>query len=203
MAITRPKMQNNVSPLLAAQWYSEKIKSETLALKDRINKIQDYPENWVNRDKCDVIDETLRKQYFLGCQTPLGLFYREKCIHKVMSTLPKTNIKNLFTYTFEHVIPVAFLRNQILSYSELKTENIVMAYLSPVALITKSSCENIDDVDINHCPEFPFKRYIKFGIQTVSHDGFDVNENWSIHNHWELLSQEQEFKEVLDYYGIS
>ncbi len=104
--------------------------------------------------------------------------------------------------TIEHVIPVAALRNQILENSGPFDKYIAESLLAPVALLSKNTEKLIKEKSITENELYPFQRYAKYEIKIVSHNNLNISESWSIKDHFSMIAEIPEFKQIIDYYDI-
>ncbi len=206
----------DVSPLVAVKWHIESLKDELAALDDRTKRVPEFPSCKVERAKRDAIDQCLRRaQYYFGWTKGsitnfLGVPYRESCFQQVIERFISTpnaqfraEMKDIDkNSTIEHVIPVAVLRNKILENSEPFDKFIAESLLTPVALLSKNTEKLIKEKSITENEFYPFQRYAKYKIKIVSHNNLTISESWSIKDHFSMIAEKPEFKEIIDYYDI-
>lgn len=205
-----------VSPLNAAKWHIESLKDELVSLDNRAKRVPEFPIDKVARSKRDAIDRCIRAQYYFGWTKGsitnfLGILYRQVLFQQTIEafiTKPSPSIRAKMkevnkASTIEHVTPVASLRDQLLKNSKLSDKDIAESLLSPVALLTKDVEKSIEEVSITSDLSHSFRRYTKYGIQIVAHNNTPVSANWSIKDHWNLVAQTPQYKEIMDYYGIA
>lgn len=216
-------VEREVNPVIATHWYLEKILLELPLINQRVKKSNffDLPFDFIKRQTTDIIADSLRRVqclYSWEKNSYTGIVYREfhfnEIINQVLeNNLPLNNLKSKVGEhsTVEHVIPVSVFKNQIFEFYkkgklEESAKEIVKAFLSPVALISKVHTNKNNPLKIKDSDYdliYPFKRYCNSGIKIYTHKGFEIDkENWTINDHWELLRNTEYFKQIMTEFKI-
>lgn len=208
-----------VTPVIATKWYIQKLIEEVPMAERRAKQIGiNLPQDFVRRQTTDIIADCIRRVQCLFSwekNSYTGILYREKHFNQLINETLENN-KALNTLkskvgeksTIEHVIPVAHFKDKIYNLTmqnrlaESKIE-ITKAFLSPVALIDKFHTHKDNEKrlkDSYYEEKYPFRRYISSGINIVTHDGQEIdNESWTIEDHWNLLRRTYPFSQMLDW----
>ncbi len=212
-------VQREVTPLIATYWYLEKMLQEVPLPTIRKSKLENFvlPDDFIRRQTTDTIADCIRRVqslYSWEKNSYTGIVYRENCFnneinHVLDNSFSLSNLKKNVSEksTVEHVIPVAYFKDRIFNFYKIgdlekAKQEIIKAFLSPVALIdkihtNKDNQNKIKDSDFDE--NYPFKRYEKAGIKIVTHDGKNIDSSWSINDHWDFMSRTSNFSEILKF----
>ena len=168
------RLRKGLDARKALLWNLTRLKAYTVVVE---NFSPEY-DAWKSREKDEILKNIIRSQYELAwCDKNCDNLYVEPPVKgdRIM----------------EHVIPVEIWKNQINSHSAHRETLWFLAWIGPVANISKFSATNIQEKN-NNSKYFltPFRRMSDKNIKIVNAEGYSVGE-WSIFEHYQYIRREK------------